>query len=245
MQGDGLTQQSPAARAAAWLVRHERNRLNAIDWIDRSWLPDWFDTALPPDDAMRSRDHACALARALALPLPVFDARELLRCLDGGQSLPARRRQSLALAGLPMDDQLRLLRIRSLVFRRAEVRRVLDLERRSRWAAMIGPDGTAHLRWLQSLADAPEMAALLRTLGAPPLDALDEATLAWEGYCLLERDGALAADAGRASPPLLRFGLPRSWTAPPWLARCERHIDARGSEHLLDRLPILFSEHAS
>jgi type III secretion system HrpB4-like protein len=243
MQGDSLTQQSPAARAAAWLVRHERNRLNAIDWIDRSWLPDWFDAALPPDEAMRSRDHACALASALALP--VFDARDLWRCIDGGKRAPVRSQQSLALAALPMCDQLRLLRVRSLVFRRAEVRRVLDLERRSRWAAMIGPDGAAHLRWLQSLADAPEMAALSRTLGAPPLDALDETTLAWEGYCLLERDGVLAADSGGAHPPMLRFGLPRSWTAPPWLARCERHIDERGSEHLLDRLPILFPEHAS
>lgn len=242
MQSDGLTQQSPAARAAAWLARHERNRLNAIDWIDRSWLPDWFDAALPPDDAMRSHDTACALASALALPL--FDARDLLDCIDGGKSMPAWTRRSAALALLPMDDQLRLLRLRSLVFRRAEVRRVLDFERRSRWAAMIGPDGTAHLRWLQSLADAPEMPVLSRTLGAPPLAALEETALAWEGYCLLERDGVLTAGAGQARPPLLRFALPRSCAAPAWLARCERHIDARGSEQLLERLPILFPEHA-
>ena len=242
MLGDEATKQSPAARAAVRLKQHERNRLDAIEWIDRSWLPGWFDRASPSSDAMRLHDNACALANALGLP--VFDARDLFDGVETGKTMAARRRQSLAIAALPMRDQLRLLRIRSLVFRRAEMRRVLDLERRSRWAAMIGDDGAAHLRWLQSLADAPEMAALSRALGAPPLDALDETALAWEGYCMLVRDGALTDDAGRTGPSMLRFGLPRSWTAPAWLARCERHIDASGSEQLLNRLPILFPEHA-
>jgi hypothetical protein len=242
MQSDEATKQSPAARAAVRLAQHERNRLDAMEWIDRSWLPRWFDVASPPSDAMRSRDNACVLASALGLP--VFDVRDLFDGIEAGKTIPARRRPRLAMAALPMRDQLRLLRVRSLVFRRAEVRRVLDLERRSRWAAMIGDDGAAHLRWLQSLADAPEMAVLSRTLGAPPLDALDETALAWEGYCMLVRDGALTDDAGRTGPSMLRFGLPRSWTTPAWLARCERHIDASGSAQLLDRLPILFPEHA-
>ena len=240
MQGDDLTQQSPAARAAAWLAQYERNRMNAIEWIDRSWLPGWFDAAKAQDEAMRSRDNACALASALGLP-PV-GARDAFECADGARSVTSQRRRSLAMASLPMRDQLRLLRLRSLVFRRAEVRRVLDLVRRSRWAAMIGDDGAAHLRWLQSLADAPEMSALSRTLGAPPLDVLDETTLAGEGYCLFVRDGVLPADRSRWS--MLRFGLPRMWAAPAWLARCDRRIDAHGSQHLLDRLPTLFPEHA-
>jgi hypothetical protein len=240
MQGDELAKQSPAARAAAWLAQYERNRLDAIEWVDRSWLPGWLRAAEPQDEAMRARDNACALAGALGLPL--VEAQEAFGGIDGAKAATAGRRQSLALTSLPMRDQLRLLRVRALVFRRAELRRVLDLERRSRWAATIGDDGAAHLRWLQSLPDAPEMSALSRTLGAPALDAIDETTLAGEGYWLLTRDGVLPAE--RAASSMLRFGLPRTWNTPAWLARCDRGVDTDGTEHLLDRLPILFPEHA-
>ncbi|MGN6315739.1 type III secretion protein HrpB4 [Trinickia sp.] len=242
-----MTEQGPAARAAAWLAQYERNRAAASAWIDRSWLPSWWPQAASTCDALSAPDSVEALMRTLSVPAPdmelVFDCAERQQgtspdCRGSGKAaMPA-----LALTWLSVPEQLRMLRLRAFVFRRGEVRRVVDLERRARLAAWLGDQGGAQLRWLQGLEGAPEMSVLTRMYGAPHLDALDATALAWEGYCLFQRDGVLRA--GDATAQLLRLGLPRALDTPAWLARCPRDTDADGSERVLRRLPILFPEHA-
>ena len=235
---DDMTPQSPAGRAAAWLARYARNRAAALDWIDESWLPTWLADAATRQ-ALSTPESVDALMHALAVPVP--DVEPVFAHADD-RRVDTRGRAGAMMASLPVLDQLRVLRLRALVFRRAEVRRVIDLQRRARLSASLGTVGGAQLRWLQALPGAPEMPILSRTIEAPTLDTLDEAALAWEGYCLLERDGAL--DTKDAVAALLRLGLPRALRIPAWLARCARGIDADGSERILTRLPILFPEHA-
>ncbi|WP_206956686.1 type III secretion protein HrpB4 [Trinickia acidisoli] len=231
--------QSPAGRAAAWLTQLEQNRSTAVEWIDRSWLPTWLAAASLPENALAAPDCAKALMQALALP--ALDSDLAFDYADTRQAA-AGRRYGMRLAALPVADQVRMLHLRSLVFRRGEVRRVVDRARRERLAASLGDEGGALLRWLQSLAGAPEMSTLARTIGVAPLDTLDEDALAWEGYCLFERDGMLIA--GNACAALLRLALPRALMRPAWLARCPREIDADGGERVCARLPILFPERA-
>lgn len=246
MQGD-MTQQGPAARAAAWLAQYARNRAAAGVWIDRSWLPSWWTQAASTCDALSAPDSVEALMRTLSVPAPdmkvVFDcaARQPGASAEGRGSDKAPM-PALTLTWLSVPEQLRMLRLRALVFRRGEVRRAVDLERRARLAAWLGDEGVAQLRWLQGLDGAPEMSVLTRMCGAPLVDALDATALAWEGYCLFQRDGVLRA--GDATAQLLRLGLPRTLSTPAWLARCARDTDADGSERVLKRLPILFPEHA-
>lgn len=242
MQVDTMQQsQSPAEHVAWWLARYEHNRSTAIEWLDRSWLPSWLADESVPYAALATPDCIEALMRAVSLP--ALDTSAVLdRSAQGvhGAFGACHVRCSARLASLPVPDQLRVLRLRSLYFRRGEVRRVVDLQRRSRLAASLGNDGAAQLRWLQSLPDAPEMPALARTIGAPTLESLDEAALAWEGYCLLERDGIVVPSEPNAA--MLRRALPRAFAEPAWLARCAREIDANGGEIVANRLPIMFPE---
>jgi type III secretion system HrpB4-like protein len=248
MQGD-MTQQGPAARAAAWLTQYERNRATASVWIDRSWLPSWWPQAASTCDALSAPESVEALMRTLSVPAP--DMKVVFGCAERQHGASADGRGSgkapmpalaLALTRLSVPEQLRMLRLRAFVFRRGEVRRAVDFERRARLAAWLGDEGGAQLRWLQGLDGAPEMPVLMRMHGAPLLDSLDATALAWEGYCLFQRDGVLRA--GDATTQLLRLGLPRALVTPAWLARCPRDTDADGSERVFRRLPILFPEHA-
>jgi len=229
---------SPAGVAAAWLAALEQNRATAIEWIDRSWWPDWLSADGLDAGTLAHPDCANALARALAVP--PLDAASVFTYVDTREHRGGRSRHGMALAALPIVDQLRIARLRSLVFRRAEVRRVVDRDRRTRLAASLGDEGAALLRWLGSIAGAPEIAALRRTLGIEPLESLDETGLAWEGYCLFERDGVLVS--GSAHGALLRLALPRAMSSPALLERCTPGLDADGGELVLSRLPLLFPE---
>lgn len=237
MQGNAI-QSSPASRAALWLTQYERNRASAIEWIDRSWLPTWLASLSAVESALARPDCADALMMAVGVPVP--DPHIVLDRCTAQQGLAKLQRHRLALTSLPVRDQLVVLRLRSLVFRRSEVRRVVDLARRSQLAASLGDAGAAHLRWLQTLAGAPDISALSRAFGTPLLDTLDEAALTWEGFCLFERDGVMVA--GQAPASLLRLAMPRVLHAPAWLAHRAPDIDANGGELVLERLPILFPE---
>lgn len=237
MQVD-MNVRSPAGDAAAWLAALERNRATAIEWVDRSWWPEWLWTDALDAASLAHPDCASALARALAVP--PLEAALVFECVDTRQHRGNRLRHGMALAALPIVDQLRIARLRSLVFRRAEVRRIVDRDRRTRLAASLGEEGAALLRWLGSLAGAPEVSALRRTLGIGPLESLDETGLAWEGYCLFQRDGVLTS--GSAHAALLRLALPRALSSPAWIERCAPGLDADGSELVSSRLPLLFPE---
>ncbi|WP_183085310.1 type III secretion protein HrpB4 [Trinickia fusca] len=232
--------QSPAARVAAWLEQLDGNRRACLDWMHPSWLPAWLLDGTV-GESLRDADDACANALVQLLELPSVDAFDTYATWQTCASRDAWARNVLAFATLPIDWQRRLLRLRALVFRRGEVRRIVDLMRRSRLAALLGEQATPLLRWLAQLPGAPDVATLSRAIGMPGLDALDDDALEWEGFCLLERDGVLANDA---AAQWLRRALPRELDVPIWLARCERAVDADGSAHVLSRLPELFPEPA-
>lgn len=235
-----MTMHSPAARVAAWLEQLDGNRRACLDWMHPSWLPAWLRDG-PVGDSLRGVDGACANALVHQLDLPSVDAFDTYATWQTCAARDAWARQVLAFATLPIDGQRCLLRLRSIMFRRGEVRRIVDLARRSRLAALLGAHGTPLLRWLTQLPGAPDVATLSRTIGMPGFDSLDDDALEWEGFCLFERDGVLANDA---AAQWLRRALPREFAVPMWLARCERAVDVGGSAQVLSRLPELFPERA-
>ena len=224
--------ESPAGRYAAVMIQFQANRRDAFGWVDASWLPPDI-AALRADGALP--DHpfglgrcASALFDALQVALPPFDAFDVLGEYPGE-----------ALAALPVLDALQMLRIRSLLFRRRELRRLVDRDSRARMAESLGEAGHALLRWMQDVPDAPDVDRFIR-LGMPALpDLTDITVLAWEGYCLFERDRAWRTD-GPAR--LARLALPRDLDEPRWLAACEPTVDADGSKTTLSLLSYLFPE---
>ena len=90
-----------------------------------------------------------------------------------------------SLDAVPVDVAMQVLRMRALIFRRMEVRRLIDrmsIVAVSEWSGMQ-IDSLARLH-----ADAPDIALLARTIRIPPLRALDAHALSCEGLALLLRD---------------------------------------------------------
>ncbi len=215
---------TPVRRIAQVLARFEANRRDLLAWIDRSWLPAWAERLAP---ALRRDEGAVALAHAIGLGLPRLDA-----CTADD---PAQG----ALAMLSVEQALTMLRVRSLWFRRNELRRLVGRVSRDHCAQLIGIRGAAGLlRHIQAATDGPQI-ELLRRAGMPAVDTLTAPALAWEGWCLFRRDGVLPVD-GPAD--LVRLAMPREWSEPDWLAGCDRTIDAHGSARTLELLPHLFPE---
>lgn len=215
---------TPVRRIAQVLGRFEANRLDLLAWIDRSWLPAWAERLAP---ALRRDEGALALAHAIGLGLPRLDA-----CTADD---PAQG----ALAMLSVEQAMTMLRVRSLWFRRNELRRLVGRVSRDHCAQLIGIRGAAGLlRHIQAATDGPQIESLRRA-GMPAVDTLTAPALAWEGWCLFRRDGVLPVD-GPAD--LVRLAMPREWSEPDWLAGCDRTIDAHGSARTLELLPHLFPE---
>lgn len=184
-----------------------------------------------------------ALLRAAGVPLPDFDS--------------LRAPSPLVLDALPVDDALRVLRMRALLLRRAEVRRLIDKPSRRRLAEWIGMPlerlGAAPRRpgADRASANVPDVARLVARGHLPSLEELDAERLAYEGYALIARDVALSAsDAQEAALfawprpcPLLRLALPRD-LPPPWPATTARELDTGGTAFLFAQLPELLSEWA-
>jgi type III secretion system HrpB4-like protein len=200
-------------------------------------------------DALANTDTgavaACsrALLRAAGVPLPDFDS--------------LRAPSPLVLDALPVDDALRVLRMRALLLRRAEVRRLIDKPSRRRLAEWIGVPlerlGAAPTRpgADRASANVPDVARLVARGHLPSLEELDAERLAYEGYALIVRDVALSAsDAQEAALfawprpcPLLRLALPRD-LPPPWPATTARELDTGGTAFLFAQLPELLPEWA-
>jgi type III secretion system HrpB4-like protein len=254
----------PFARAAAAFAAWERNARTAVQWAHPSWLAgalgvapaalETFYAALgdhastePRADAngqslRRERrdtiDTASrALLRTLRVPPPAFDTW----FRPGPQVLDA----------LPAALGLNVLRMRALLFRRADVRRLIDKRSRLQLAQWVGvpldrllaqPPGTA-------ATNAPDTARLVARGALPALDALDADTLAQEGYALMAREsentGAAPTGAIVDAPcPLLRLALPRELPAAPWLDAAAREPDPLGTPQLIARFPELLPEWA-
>ncbi|KVN10754.1 MULTISPECIES: type III secretion protein HrpB4 [unclassified Burkholderia] len=205
---------------AAWLAGYDANARRAADWVHASWhgaLAPLVATMHERAPALRA---ACSrlLLRTLAGPSPALD----------GFDAPADR-----LAALPVADALRLMRVRALLFRRAELRHWIGRASRERLAGWVGAGGC---RALAALPDAPRARDLDRREPAAPLARLSGDDLAWEGWCLFERDRAWSP----AGPMrIVRLALPRDAARAPWIERAA--ADADGAM-LLARLPSLFPE---
>ncbi|WP_310035315.1 type III secretion protein HrpB4 [Paraburkholderia graminis] len=247
----------PFSRAAAALAAWQRNANDAARWAHPSWWAPALDvspaTVSASFDALRDAlastgtgaAAACsrALLRAAGVPLPDFDS--------------LRAPSPLGLDALPVDDALRVLRMRALLLRRAEVRRLIDKPSRRRLAEWIGVPlerlGAAPRRpgADRASANVPDVARLVARGHLPSLEELDAERLAYEGYALIARDVALSAsDAQEAALfawpcpcPLLRLALPRD-LPPPWPATTARELDTGGTALLFAQLPELLPEWA-
>jgi type III secretion system HrpB4-like protein len=232
----------PFARAAAMLAAYERNAREAVRWVHPSWLAaalgvdagrlDSLRAALASARRMHSEACSLALLRALGVQAPPFDAMQAsnLAVLDA----------------LPPEWGLRVLRMRSLILRRADVRRLIDKRTRMQLSEWVGvpldrlTSGNAGATGTTSMANAPDTALLTTRGKLPALDRLDADTLAYEGYALLMRDTRSIA----APFALLRLALPRNLPASPGLNEGGRELDAGGTAQLLARLADLLPEQA-
>ncbi len=180
---------------ARWLAGYDANLRRAADWVHVSW-----HGALAPLVATMHA-HAPAL-RAACSQLLLRTLGHAAPALDGFDA-PADR-----LAALPIEDALRLLRLRALLARHTELRHWIDRASRARLAAWVGADAA---RALATLPDTPRA----RADAVPPLAGQSDDTLAWEGWCRFERERAWSpAGPTRA----VRFALPRDAACPPWIA---------------------------
>ncbi|AEA62757.1 type III secretion protein HrpB4 [Burkholderia gladioli] len=245
----------PPQRVAAALNGYRDNLDSAALWADASWsaLPDngWREALSRASSAAR---RACsqALARAAGVREPPFGAFATPAVLGTGgagvQPAPGGPKPNLALLdALPVGQALAVLRMRSLSFRRVEVRRLIDKQTRSRLADWTGvhPDAIAQDA---HAADAPDVAHLAMKTGLPPLARLDATAMAVEGWLLFVRDAGGAAEAGdsanpadRRRPSLTRLALPRAF-APPASLPAASGLDAAGSIRLFARMPDLLPE---
>jgi len=220
-----MDHRSPAnvTTRAAWLAGYDANVRGAADWIHASW----HGTLAPLVTITRERapelSSACSLLllRRLRVPSPTL----------GDFDAIANR-----LLALPVADMLRLLRIRALLCRRAELRHWIDRASRERLASWTGADGSRALSVLAALRDMPRARDLSRCAPVTPLAELSGDDVAWEGWCLFEREQIWS----RTGPMCLsRLALARDTAYPAWIECTE--VDGSGAM-LLARLPSLFPE---
>lgn len=193
-----------ARRVATLLRNYERNLRSLIDWVDASWLVG----LLPPGvaalatDAMERERLSLAIAERVGLIEPALSGFNA-----GAVNL---------LGALEIREALDLMRVRALLFRRAELRSWIDRPSRERVGEWVGHDAAFFVRALQVLPDAPKVERLTRAGQAQELGALTAVQLAWEGWNLFACDEGME-NHGPSS--LLRFALPRELDAVPWIVR--------------------------
>ena len=215
---------TPVRRIAQVLARFDANRRSLLAWIDRSWLPAWAARLMP---GLQAEEGGAALAHALGIGFPELDA-----CRNDDPHVGV-------LATLAVDEVLAVLRVRSIWFRRNELRRMVARDSRERCVQLAGTQHAVDLlRHIQAAPDGPQLEPLRRA-GMLPLDALTAPLLAWEGWCLLRRDGVLPPDG---PVDLVRLALPRDLAEPTWVTACDRALDGDGSIQTLALLPYLHPE---
>ncbi|KVM33600.1 hypothetical protein WJ54_06665 [Burkholderia ubonensis] len=217
------------------MAGYQRNARTAALWADSSWISAAIgagtDGDVPGFPALRAavaaldERHIATVSRALLNAFNIEPPK--LDVISGPQWS--------SLDAMPVEIGVRVLRMRALLFRRMEVRRVVDRPSRmtlSEWAGMSIDS------LVREHSGAPDIALLERTLHVPPLRSLDANALSCEGLALLMRD--LRVD----QPPftLLRLRFPRNITLPEWPRRIDRALDAQGSGRLLAELPEWLAE---
>ncbi|KWK69125.1 type III secretion protein HrpB4 [Burkholderia ubonensis] len=217
-------------RLTSALVVYQRNARTAAIWADASWLDACIGSAADGGDAALSRLRATLSTRGEGPIASVSLA--LLRSLEVAPVALSRLvgPQWSSLDAVPVDVAVKVLRMRALIFRRMEVRRLIDRKSRvalSEWSGM-------HIDTLVSPhADAPDIALLTRTIRIPPLRALDAHALSCEGLALLLRD----LNVERPPFTLARLLFSRDLRLPEWPRNIDRALEAQGSVRLMERLP--------
>ncbi|WP_175891551.1 type III secretion protein HrpB4 [Burkholderia cepacia] len=244
----GLDAGLPAVRVATALERYHANVDGVADWIH----PSWIAGSLGVPEAWL-RDWRAQLARAPA-GVPARCSRALVRAFgvvppgltELSQGGFARVGATIALQPnaclldiAPATLALRIWRMRALLLRRGEVRRLIDRHAQRRLANWTGFDVDALMS--DSNIDSADDAAHLATVEMPPLASLDADTLAIEGMLLVLRD--LKGAAGLPFP-LSRLALPRVIDIPAWLNELPTQHDEAGTARLFRRLPELLREWA-
>lgn len=229
--GGYLTRGPNADELARMLAGYQHNVCTAIRWVHGSWLALALGLAETAALTLRERLRAescervsLALLRALRFEPP---------SLERLMGVPVAR-----LDALPVEQGLAALRIRALLLRRAQVRRLIDRNTRVRlaqWAGFPLDRITG-----SSAADTLVAPDLTRVPGAtPPLEALEPEQLALEGYALLARE----PQAGDAPCALLRFALPYDAQHAAWLDTVPAALDESATGILHARLADLLPEY--
>ncbi len=226
----------PFARMAAAFAAYERNVRDAARWAHPSWLAAALGVATETLEPLRGALASAGRAQIDALS-------RSLTSMAGVQPPPldALRAPNLAvLDALPPEWGLRVLRMRALMLRRADVRRLIDKRSRQQLSEWIGIPIDRLMEGARDTTSVPEIARSTVRSPASALDTLDAQALACEGSALLMRD----APAHAAPFSLLCLALPRDMRSPSWVHESAREVDAFGTARLFARLPELIPEWA-
>ncbi|RQS36243.1 type III secretion protein [Burkholderia sp. Bp8992] len=244
----GLDAGVPAVRVATALDRYRDNVDGVADWVHPSWiaaslgvpearLQDWRPllAGAPAGSVVRC---SRALVRALGVTPPAFaDLSQGSFVRVGAAVAPQPNACLLDVAPAPLT--LRIWRMRALLLRRGEVRRLIDRHAQRRLADWTGLDVDVLMSGPNT--DSANDAARLAAVAMPPLASLDAQALAIEGMLLVLRD--LKGAAGLPFP-LSRLALPRLIDVPAWLNALPTQHDEAGTARLFRRLPELLREWA-
>lgn len=226
----------PFARMAAAFAAYERNVRDAARWAHPSWLAAALGVATGAIEPLRAALASAGRARIDALSRSLTSVAGVRP-----PSLDALRVPNLAvLDALPPEWGLRVLRMRALMLRRADVRRLIDKRSRQQLSEWIGIPIDRLMEGARDASSVPEIARSTVRSPARALDTLDAQALACEGSALLLRD----APAGAAPFSLLCLALPRDMRSPSWIYESAGEVDAFGTARLLARLPELIPEWA-
>ncbi len=202
--------------AQAWnaaLAAFEQRLHGLVNDVHADWLDLWggaISGSLSVGCSMAWRDLACALG---------VDRPALAELAD----------PLLRISLLPPEQAQRVLVMRALLSRRAQVRACIAPHQRSQLCAAVGNPALFAL-----IADGHDTSHVLSHRSADQ-DLPEMSALAWEGYQLFAADGAWHEGAGLAR--LLRLRFPREGT--PLFALSS---DLMGSRWVLQRLPLLAKE---
>ncbi|OXJ06587.1 type III secretion protein HrpB4 [Burkholderia sp. AU6039] len=239
---------APAVRVAAALDCYRSNVDQVADWVHPSWvaasldvpeqsLPNWRDmlACASPDIAVRC---SRALVRVLGVAPPAIATLSQGGFMRAGPVFAAQPNASL-LDVVPARLAMQICRMRALLLRRGEVRRLIDRRAQRRLAEWTGLD----LDRLMSGAnpDSANDIARLAAASMPPLAAVDADKLAVEGMLLILRDLKVT---GALPFPLARLALPRHLALPAWLNALPTQHDEAGTTGMFRRLPDLLQEWA-
>jgi type III secretion system HrpB4-like protein len=225
---------TPFDRAAAAIGAYNRNLRDAIRWAHPSWLAE----ALGVD--VSAIERWCVVLSSA--PRTRLDTISLELWRASGVSMPDITTfiapSAAMLDVLPPEDGLRMLRARALLFRGAQVRRLIDKGSRMR---LVEWTGVPLDSILQASPGAPDTAAFALSGAMPSLGEMDAQTLAQEGYFLVARD---ERDSTVLNGPcaLLRLALPRDAVPPRWLDARASGLDKQGTRNLLTHLPMWLPE---